>query len=153
MRRMTAGYLVRAPLLAVSLLGPIEAYAQDAAKGAALIAEALKAVGGEDKLRSVKTLEAKGDFKRAAGPTNLEGALQIRLETPDKLRRDEDISLPGGGPAISRTEVLNGTAVWDDSSGAIGGGGFFVRGRGGVPDGRRGGRAAIDPAASDCPIS
>ena len=43
------------------------AQAQDTAKGASLLAEARKALGGEDKLRTVKTLDMKSDFKRVAG--------------------------------------------------------------------------------------
>jgi hypothetical protein len=103
--------------------------AQDASKGAALLAEARRALGGEEQLRAIRALDVRGDFKRAAGQMSLEGALQIRLEAPDKLRRDEDLSLPGGGPAVIRTEVLNGSTVWDDISG--GGGAFVARfGRG-----------------------
>jgi hypothetical protein len=115
----------------------------------ALLAEARQAVGGNERLSAVKTLDVKGDFKRIAGQTTIEGELQLRIELPDKLRRDEDLSLPGGGPAIVRTEVLNGTIVWDENSG---GGGAFVRfGRGGdggpVGDADRGrGRSAnLDP--------
>jgi hypothetical protein len=118
--------------------------AQDAAKGAALLADARRAIGGEDRLAGVKTLDVRGDFKRVAGQTTIQGELQVRIERPDKLRRDEDLSPPGGGPAIIRTEVLNGTTVWDENSG---GGRFFVRqGRGG--DAGRGarGNAPIDPA-------
>jgi hypothetical protein len=126
--------------------------AQDASKGAALLMEARRALGGEEKLRAIRALDVRGDFKRAAGQMSLEGELQIRLETPDKLRRDEDLSLAGGGPAVIRTEVLNGSTVWDDISG--GGGAFVARfGRGdrgggdggGAAGGVRGGRAAIDP--------
>jgi hypothetical protein len=124
--------------------------AQDASKGEALLAEARRALGGEEKLKSIKTLDVRGDFKRVAGATTIEGELQVRLEAPDKLRRDEDLSLPGGGPAILRIEVLNGSTVWEDISG---GGGAFVRlGRGGRGDAGAGadtgggGRAAIDPA-------
>jgi hypothetical protein len=88
-----------------------------------------------------------------AGQTTIDGELQVRLETPDKLRRDEDLSLPGGGPAVVRTEVLNGSTVWEDVSG--GGGAFvgrFGRGdRGGGGGGARfggpaGGGRPIDPA-------
>src|SRR5690349_9161190 len=128
------------------------ALAQDPPKGAALLAEARRAIGGEEKLRAIKTLDVRGDFKRSAGQTAIEGELQVRLETPDKLRRDEDLSLPGGGPAVIRTEVLNGSAVWEDISG--GGGAFVGRfgrgdrggGGGGPRDGAGAGRAAIDPA-------
>ena len=129
------------------------AVAQDTAKGAALLGEARRALGGEEKLRTVKTLDVRGDFKRVAGQTTIDGELQVRLETPDKLRRDEDLSLPGGGPAVVRTEVLNGSTVWEDVSG--GGGAFvgrFGRGdRGGGGGGTRfggpaGGGRGIDPA-------
>jgi len=118
----------------------------DTAKGAALLAEARKSVGGDERLRGVKTVDVKGDFTRVAGQTNISGELEVRIELPDKLRRDEDLSPPGGGPAIVRTEVLNGSSVWDDMSG----GGAFFRGRFGRGDGggggRRAGRAAVDPA-------
>lgn len=132
------------------LVGPSEADAQDAAKGAALLAEARAALGEDDKLRSVKTLDVKGDFKRSAGRFNLEGELRVRLETPDKLRRDEDMSQPGGGPSISRTEVLNGATAWDEGGGGIRGGGvggrFTRERRDGGPDLPGGGRARLDPA-------
>lgn len=110
--------------------------AQDAARGAALLAEARQAVGGDERLRAIKTLDVRGDFKRMAGQTTIEGELQIRIQLPDKLRRDEDLSPPGAGPAIIRTEVLNGSTVWEENSGR---GGFFIGGFGGRGGGRRGG--------------
>jgi hypothetical protein len=148
------------PVLLVVFIcgGPSSGVAgQDAAKGEALLAEARKVIGGEERIGAVKTLDVRGDFKRVAGQTTIEGELQIRIERPNKLRRDEDLSPPGGGPAIVRTEVLNGTTVWDENSG---GGGFFIRrggdtdpgrglgGGGGTGGGRGAGRglANIDPA-------
>ena len=127
------------------------AQAQDAAKGASLLAEARTALGGEDKLRAVKTLEVKSDFKRAAGQNTLEGEMEIRIERPGKMRRDEDLSLPGGGPAIVRTEVLNGANVWDENSGSAGFGGFGRgggRGFGGGGGRDRAGQAAGAPPAA-----
>lgn len=140
----------RTALVALAMLSiapGIEGQTKDPEKGAALLAQARQALGGEDRLRAIKTLDVRGDFKRLAGQTTIEGELQIRLELPDKLRRDEDLSPPGGGPALVRTEVLNGTTVWDDNSG---GGRMFI-GRFGGPGGRGGdlrggGRAQIDPA-------
>jgi hypothetical protein len=139
-------FIVRRATLAATLLlaGLTGAAAQDATtgdpvkgdpvKGAALLTEARKALGGEEKLRAVKTLQAKGDFKRMAGTNTIEGELELLVGLPDKLRRNEDLSLPGGGPAVIRTEVLNGTEVWEENTG----GGQFVFRRGG--DGRGGGR-------------
>ena len=118
--------------------------AQDASKGTALLSEARRALGGDENLRNIRTLDVRGDFKRSAGQFTLEGELQVRLEVPDKLRRDEELTLPGGRPPVVRTEVLNGTTVWDDMSG--GGDAFVGRfGRGDRGGGAaRGGRAPID---------
>lgn len=127
--------------MAVALAAAGGVFAQDAAKGAALLAEARKAVGGEERLAGVRTIQAAGDFKRIAGQNTIEGSLELRLELPGRLRRDEDLSPPGGGPAIIRTEVLNGTDVWDENTG----GGPLIFRRGGPGDGGRGGRAPIDP--------
>lgn len=133
-------------ILSILLLSGAESaglQAQDAAKGGALLAEARQAIGGDERLRAVKTLDVRGEFRRIAGQTTIEGELQIRLELPDKLRRDEDLSPPGGGPAIIRTEVLNGTTVWEESSGR---GGFFMGRFGGA---RGGGGADARGAAAD----
>jgi hypothetical protein len=116
--------------------------AGDPAKGAALLAEARKALGGEDKLQAVKTMTAKGDFKRTAGNNLVEGELELLLELPDKMKRTEDTSAPGGGPAVVSIQALNGAEVWDENSGGLAGlggfGGGFGRG-GGAPGGGRGG--------------
>jgi hypothetical protein len=133
-------------LVLVLISSGIEGQTKDFEKGAALLTEVRRAVGGEDRLRAIKTLDVRGDFKRLAGQATIEGELQVRLELPDKLRRDEDLSLPGGGPAIVRTEVLNGTTVWDENSG---GGRMMIMGRlggGGRGDVQGGGRDQIDPA-------
>ena len=156
-RHAVVAVVVAAVLVGVALHGgaaAASAQARDGAKGAALLAEARKALGGDERLQAVKALDVRGDFRRAAGQMTLGGELQIRVELPDKLRRDEDLSPPGGGPAIVRTEVLNGTTVWEENSG---GGAFMTRfGRGdaarGAPGGGPGGgagagrRAAVDPA-------
>jgi hypothetical protein len=62
-----------AVLCAALAAGPsvrLEAQAtEDPQKGASLMAEARKAIGGEDKLRAVKTLQSKGVFKRTQATT------------------------------------------------------------------------------------
>lgn len=131
-------------LLTIALLaGPLVALrAQegvltgDPAKGAAVLAEARKALGGAEKLAAVKSLQVKGKVRRTLGNNQLEGDLELTLQLPDKMKRVEDTSAPGGGPALVITQVLNGTEVWDDNSG---GGGFGGFGRGGFGGGFGGG--------------
>jgi hypothetical protein len=148
------------------LLSGIEARpaAQDADKGAALLTEARKAIGGEDKLRTLKTVQANGTFKRTAGNSTLEGDFEIFIAPPGRYRRNETTGV-AGGPIGERVEVLNGTEVWEESSngfpggrfgfGGFGRGGGFGdgggRGRpgagrdGGQPDAAGAGARAIDP--------
>jgi hypothetical protein len=126
------------------------AQAQDAvAKGAAILADARKALGGEDKLAVVKALQARGTVRRAAGEINLEGDLDLSIELPNKYLRKESIILGGNGQGLDRVEGLNGAEAWEEikfgggvnfgDGGDFGGGGDF---RGG---GNRGGRAGGQP--------
>jgi hypothetical protein len=111
--------------------------AQDTAKGAALLSEARKALGGEDKITAIKRLELKGTMTQVAGNQTLDGDLVMQIETPDKLRIDEEISLPGGAITINRTQALNATEAWDVTEGGNLPGNF---GRGGRGGGNQGGR-------------
>jgi hypothetical protein len=124
--------------VAVLLAAASPAFAQ-ADRAASVLADARAALGGEEKLRAVKSLEAIGEFRRSFGEAQMDGEIEILLETPDKLRRNEDINMPGGG-LMTRTEVLNGADVWDDS-GQRGGMGhnmvMTMRGPGGDADPER----------------
>jgi hypothetical protein len=119
---------------ALTVAHPFETLGQDAAaKAAAVLADARTALGGEDKLRAVRTLQAAGDVRRSMGEMQMEGELELLIEPPDKIRRNESIGMPGGATMV-RTEVLNGTEVWDDSSQRGGMGGhiaMITRGPGG----------------------
>jgi len=125
--------------------------AQDTAKGASLLSEARKALGGEDKLAAIKRIELKGSITQLAGNQTLDGDLVMQIETPDKLRMDEEISLPGGAITINRTQGLNGAEAWDVTEGGNLPGNFGRGGRGGGgnPGGRLGGvlGAINDPNA------
>ena len=96
------------------------AQTQDTTKGAALLAEARKAVGGEDKLAAIKRLQVKGEMRRGQGAVTLEGDSEIFIELPDKFRRNESLTLGPGGPGIDRVEVLNGNDAWEENSGGGG---------------------------------
>jgi outer membrane lipoprotein-sorting protein len=118
------------------------------AKGAALLADARKAIGGEDRLRAVKTLQSTGKFRRTQGNNTIDGDVEVFIQLPDKYRRNEVTGQAGA--VVERTEVLNGTEVWDENAGGFGGLGGFGRGRfgGGFPPdgrGRQGGQPQIDP--------
>jgi hypothetical protein len=120
----------------------------DVAKGAAVLAEARKALGGEEKLAAVKTLQVNGTSRRANGNFNLEGDSEIFVELPDKFRRNESLSIGAGGPGIERTEGLNGIEFWTETSGGdFGGRGGRGRFGGGFPGGAPTGAAPADGRA------
>jgi len=141
MRRIVS--VLVAGVLGIGLATTSLAQTEDTAKGAALLAEARKAVGGEDKLAAVKRLQVKGEMKRGQGNLTLDGDTEVFLEPPDKFRRNESLTIGPGGPGIDRVEVLNGTDIWDENSGGGGrfgrGGDFGGGGRGGDFGGFRGG--------------
>ena len=149
LRRSSAAFSAMALL---AMLAPRQSVqAQDAAKGSMLLAEARTAIGGEDKLAAIKRLQVSGTFLRSTGPDQIvDGDFDVFIELPDKYRRNEITGFAGAN--VERAEVLNGTDVWDESSGGLtagrgfGGGGAFGRGgrggggdRGGGGGGFRGG--------------
>jgi hypothetical protein len=144
--RLSSSAALSAIAFLATLAPPQFVHAQDAAKGSMLLAEARRALGGEDKLAAVKRLQVSGTFLRSTGPDQVvDGDFDISIELPDKYRRDEITGFAGAN--VERTEVLNGADVWDDSSGGLtpgrgfGGGGGFGRGDrgGGGGGGFRGG--------------
>jgi hypothetical protein len=142
--------------------------AKDTVKGAELLAEARKALGGEDRIKALQRLELKGTVRRGAPQQNinLEGDLEILIELPNKFRRNESLSIGGGGQAVDLVQAMNGTDVWEetkfaanlggggdgDGGGDRGGGGFRGfpgggrQGQGGQQGDGRGVPAGVDPA-------
>jgi hypothetical protein len=123
-------------------------------KAEAVVAEARKALGGADKLSAVKRLQVNGTTRRANGNFNLEGDTEIFFELPDKFRRNESLTLGGGGSGIERTEILNGGEISTEVSGDFGGrgrgrfGGGFP-GAGGGAAGGADGRGAPSPEVQE----
>jgi hypothetical protein len=114
--------------LAVASAQPLGA--QDSGKGAALLAEARTAIGGADKLATIKRLQATGTFLRSTGPDQIiDGDFDVLIELPAKYRRNEVTGFAGA--TVDRIEVLNGADIWDETSGGLTGGGGFGGGGGG----------------------
>src|SRR6266545_2640915 len=123
-----------AVVLVALLLHP--AHAQDAARGASLLADARKAIGGEDKVAAIKRLQVSGTFLRSTGPDQIiDGDFDVFIELPDKYRKNEVTGFAGAN--VDRAEALNGSDVWDETGGGtnggrpFGGGGFRGGGGGG----------------------
>jgi hypothetical protein len=115
--------------------------ANDTARGATLMAEARKALGGDDKFKAVKTLELKGKSTRAQQQQNLNGDLEIQIEMPGKFRRKEVLGLQD--ISIDIIQLVNGDTATQNvemNGGPQDIGGFNDGGGGGREGGGRGGR-------------
>ena len=150
MRFMRAGALsiVAAAVATTVVAGQTQ---DPVAKAASILAESRKALGGDDKIAAIKTLEIKGTARRGAGDVNIEGDMTIVMERPGKYLRKEQIFLGNGG--IDVVEGLNGGESWDEQkfSGGMNfddGGDGGRRGGGG---GRGGGAPGQTPAAGAAP--
>jgi hypothetical protein len=124
-RGVIAAVIVTATTTLVPAAGP--ASAQDAPRGAALLAEARSVVGGDQRLTGVRTLQVTGTFRRVVGDNDTEGDFEVFVELPDKYLRSEKTGTPGQ-PSIEVIEALVGNEVRDDVRGGGGGG----RGGGGL---------------------
>lgn len=115
-----------------------------------IIKETRKALGGEDKITSLKTLTAEGPFRRAMGGRDMEGVLTVTLGRPDKMHRLEEMQMGGmvGGPTIERVTALNGTSSWEDTQnrGGMGGGMRIMIAQGPGPGGGQMTEAQINEA-------
>src|SRR4051812_31234415 len=107
---MRARQVAPAAVVVVALLFH-PAHAQDAAaRGASLLAEARKAIGGDDKVAAVKRLQISGTFLRSTGPDQIvDGDFDVFIELPDKYRRNELTGFAGAN--VDHTEALNGNDV------------------------------------------
>jgi len=114
--------------------------AHDTARGATILAEARKALGGDDKFKGVQRLEVKGKSARAQQQATLQGEFEIQIEMPGKYRRKEDLGLQD--ISIDIVQLVNGEEATQTANigGAAGDIGGFNDG-GGRDGGRgRGGR-------------
>jgi hypothetical protein len=150
MKFMRAGALsiVAAAVAATVVAGQVQ---DPAAKAASILAESRKALGGDDKLGAIKTIEIKGTARRGAGDVNVEGDMTILMERPGKYLRKEQILLGNGG--IDIVEGLNGAESWDEQK-FSGGMNFDDGGDGGRRGGggfRQGGAPGQQPAAGATP--
>lgn len=128
--------------------------AQDTERGAAVLAEARKAIGGAEKLAAIERLEVRGKSARAIGTNVLEGDFEFQIEQPDKFRRHESINMGSGG--IELTQILNGAEITEQTE-FVGGGGFDDfdgggGGRGGRGRGGRGGQPNIGALLGGAPV-
>lgn len=82
-------------------------------KGADVLADARKALGGEDKLNAVRTIVATGKSQRQMGQTQMSGDIEIAIALPDRYLRTQVDNIMGS--SITREQGFNGGAILERS--------------------------------------
>jgi hypothetical protein len=109
--------------LAFALPMAIAAHASAAEDKAIEVMVAARSAMGGSKLEAVKSISATGEYRRLIGDREINGEATIEIIVPDKIKRTEEMGIPGG-PTMSRTVVLDGTEYWEDTTNR---GGNFMR--------------------------
>ena len=142
---VSAPVVIATSAIVLSLASPV--YAQDAPRGAALLAEARSALGGEQRLAGVRTLQVTGTFRRVVNDNDTEGDFEVFIELPDNFLRSEKTGTPGQ-PSTEVIEALIGGEVRDVVQGGGRGGGVNF-GADGFPPVETEGNPDAEPGAAD----
>jgi hypothetical protein len=130
----------------LSLASPV--HAQDVPRAAVLLAEARSALGGEQRLAGVRTLQVIGTFRRVVGDNDTEGDFEVFIELPDNYLRSEKTGTPGQ-PSTEVIEALIGGEVRGGVQGGGGRGGVVNFGADGFPPVETDGDPDAEPGAAD----
>ena len=117
-------------LLLAPLLFPCLVLADDA-RAQELLKQARTAIGGEDALQKIQSLDIKGEYRRVVGEREMAGDREISISLPDKYLVEDAMSMGGLSTAIINSRGLNGERAWMGSSGGGGGMVFRMGGPGG----------------------
>ncbi|MGH9330716.1 MAG: hypothetical protein ACRD09_09750 [Vicinamibacterales bacterium] len=82
-------------------------------KSAQVLAEARKAIGGEDRLNAVQTIVATGKSQRQMGQTQMSGDIEIAIALPDRYLRTQVDSIMGA--SVTREQGFSGGALLERS--------------------------------------
>src|SRR5687768_3183820 len=110
--------LLLAPLLCPCLVLADDARAQE------ILKQARTAIGGEEALQKIQTLEIKGEYRRIFGEREMAGDRELSVQLPDKYLVEDAMSAGGLSTAMINTRGLNGEQAW---SGSSGGGAMIIR--------------------------
>jgi len=118
-------------LIIVALLAcSSSAFANDA-HAEEILKLARTAVGGDEQLQKVQTLNLIGKYRRMFGERQMGGDREISIALPDKYLVEDSMNPGGMSTSIVMTHALNGERAWNAQSGGGGGMVFRMGGPGG----------------------
>ena len=119
------------PLLAITIFCTSVAFAKDDARAQEILKQARQAIGGDDQLQKIQSLEIKGRYTRTFGDRQMGGDREISILLPNKYLVEDAMNAGGLSTAMINTRALNGDQAWSGNSGGGGGMVFRMAGPGG----------------------
>src|SRR4030095_12055224 len=111
-------------LLAALLIWASPVFADDA-QAQEILRQARTAIGGEEQLRKIQSLNITGQYRRMLGERQLGGDREISILLPNKYLVEDSMNPGGLSTALISYRTLNADHAWNGQSG--GGGGMFFR--------------------------
>ena len=108
-------------------LATLVAHATGDTKATELLAQARKALGGEQALAGVQGLSCSGTVQRLFGDRQISGDLSIDLQLPDRMLRTDSISPMGDGALIVTDQGVNGDKLLRHTKTVNAPPGLFIR--------------------------
>jgi hypothetical protein len=97
----------------------------DDARAQEILKQARTALGGEEQLQKIQSLNINGRYRRMLGDRQMAGDREISILLPNKYLVEDSFNPGGLSTAMITTKTLNGDHAWNSSSG--GGGGMIFR--------------------------
>jgi hypothetical protein len=119
------------PLLAITIFCASVAFAKDDARAQEILKQARQAIGGDDQLQKIQSLEINGRYTRTFGDRQMGGDREISILLPNKYLVEDAMNAGGLSTAMINTRALNGDQAWSGNSGGGGGMIFRIGGPGG----------------------
>ena len=117
-------------VLALVLLSASGVLADDS-KAQEILKQARQAIGGEEQLQKIQSLEIKGQYRRVFGERQMGGEREISILLPNIYLVEDAMNAGGMSTALINTRALNGDKAWSGNSGGGGGMIFRIAGPGG----------------------
>ncbi|HZJ42161.1 MAG TPA: hypothetical protein VFD63_00200 [Pyrinomonadaceae bacterium] len=96
-----------------------------------VLKQARTALGGDERLQKVESLNITGQYRRMLGERQLGGDREVSILLPNKYLVEDALNPGGLSTAMINTRVLNGDRAWSSSSGGGPGMIFRIGGPGG----------------------
>ena len=118
-------------LLAITIFCTSAAFASDDARAQEILKQARQAIGGDEQLQKIQSLQINGQYRRMFGERQMGGDREISISLPNKYLVEDAMNAGGLSTAMINYRGLNGDKAWNGNSGGGGGMVFRIGGPGG----------------------